>query len=258
MPPIINIGPAPLGYQIELYSNSHGIVPTDLSNSTSWFRADLGITLNGSTVASWADNSRAAICPTLEQSDDSLQPTYIASGINSLPDIQFHDVTNSYLYGSTDLLGTTGITLFVTFKTSNSGTEFIWGMQYNDYHYSIFMNPDASHPGQVSFFNGNADFAMSPLTYNDNQPHVLIASYDSTSGDIKLYIDSTTPIATATGSGTIQNSVADKNSVGSSTGSAANDRYFTGHIPELGSYSRAITPSEVASLMTYLKDRAGI
>lgn len=231
-------------------------VPIDIPNATTWFRADLGMTLSGSDVSTWADQSMAGIAPTMTPLNAS--PQYEASGINGLPDLTFDGMTQS-LVGTSSILGTTAITLFGIFKTSSTTTQFIWGMQYNDYHYSIFINTDVGHPGQLFFFDGAAHSIISPASVADGLPHVFIATYDSGTGDMNLYIDNgITPVATGTGSGVIGNGVADLNAIGSSTGASANDRIFNGSIAEVGSYSVAIGSSDIIALMNYLKDRAGI
>jgi hypothetical protein len=231
--------------------------PSFIPSLTSWFRADLGMTLSGSDVVTWIDQSGAGIQPSLSPLIAS--PQYEASGINGLPDLTFVAASSQSLVGTNALLGTTGVTLFGIFRTTSAGVHCIWGMQYNAYHYAIFLNVNSVTAGQLWFYDGNADHVISPATYNDGAPHCFVSTYDSGSGDMKLYVDNgSTPVVTGTGSGTIQNTAGDLNAIGSSTGASANDRYFSGSIAEVGSYSAALASVNVAKLMSYLKTRAGI
>lgn len=224
-----------------------------------WFRADSGVTLNTTKVASYADKSGAGITPTFGQDDTSLQPTWTSSGINSLPDIVFGGGT--FLSGSSALYGTTGVTIFGIMKTTSIGTMFLWGMQYNQYHYALFMNSDGAHQGQLSFFpSDNLNVVPTPSTYHDGLPHCFVGTFDSNTGACALYVDNgVTPVTSIIGSPTlIGNGVQDKNAMGSSVGAVGNDRVFNGNIPEVGAYDNPLSAPDVASLMSYLRSRAGI
>jgi len=62
-----------------------------------WLDAALGVTLNGSNVSSWADQSGYGYDASQGTADN--QPLYVASGVNGLPSIRF-DGSNDYLGGS--------------------------------------------------------------------------------------------------------------------------------------------------------------
>src|SRR5882672_2605194 len=51
--------------------------PTEFANCEMWYRADLGVTLNGATVSAIADQSGHS--RTLSQATPSLQPTFTAT-----------------------------------------------------------------------------------------------------------------------------------------------------------------------------------
>lgn len=229
--------------------------PTALANLTSWFRADLGVTLNTTTVSAWADQSGAAICPSVSQGTGANQPTFVASGIGGNADISYGG--SHFLFGNSSLLATTAFTQFTIFKTSLSGTQFIFGMQFNDYHYSLFINVDSSHPGAITGLTNAAATVVSPSSYADGNPHAAILVYNGST--LSLYVDNaSSAVGSVAASGTITNAVGDLNSFGTSKGAAANDRLFTGNIPEGGTYSVAYSGAQLAGLMGYLKKRAGI
>lgn len=64
-----------------------------------WLRADLGVTLNGATVSAWANQADAAFLASVAQAVAANQPTFRASGINGLPDLDF-DGANDLLTGA--------------------------------------------------------------------------------------------------------------------------------------------------------------
>lgn len=68
--------------------------PLALSNLAAWYRADRGITLNGSTVSAWADQSGNG--RHLSQGTAANQPTFTASGIGGQPSLTF-DGTNDHV-----------------------------------------------------------------------------------------------------------------------------------------------------------------
>ena len=77
--------------------------PTSLPNLKAWFRADLGITLNGSTVSAWNDQSGTGDSnKNLTQGTAANQPTYVSSdsSYNNMPTVSF-DGTNDYLFTGT-------------------------------------------------------------------------------------------------------------------------------------------------------------
>ncbi|HVX65406.1 MAG TPA: hypothetical protein VHA11_02325, partial [Bryobacteraceae bacterium] len=67
-------------------------VPTQ--NLKLWLKADTGVTLNGTTVSKWADQSGNATDAT--QTNASLQPVLQTNAVNGRPALQFNG-TNQYL-----------------------------------------------------------------------------------------------------------------------------------------------------------------
>lgn len=92
-----------------------------------WWRADAGVTLNGSTVSSWADQSGNG--KTLSQATAARQPTYDATGLNGFPCITFDGVDDvlsvSHL---TELDGVTGMVFAAAVEPTNR-TAY-WALAY--------------------------------------------------------------------------------------------------------------------------------
>lgn len=86
-----------------------------------WLKADQGVTLNGSTVSKWADqsgNSNDAF-----EVDEDRQPLLVRDGLNGKPTIRFD--------GFNDKLGLTGskrmsqISLFIVFKIDSGALDYV-------------------------------------------------------------------------------------------------------------------------------------
>lgn len=95
--------------------------PTKLSNLTLWLRADLGITLNGSNVSQWDDQSPNNIHFT--QGTAINQPAYYATGgKNSTATLRFNGLSAQKLVASSSVLsGLTAYTMFVSAKHTADG-----------------------------------------------------------------------------------------------------------------------------------------
>lgn len=93
--------------------------PRTLPGLNLWLRGDLGITLNGSTVSAWADQSGNAA--NASQGTAGNQPTYFASGgANNLPYIKQTDTT-SYMTGAISNFGAGTTTLLVVCDYQSNG-----------------------------------------------------------------------------------------------------------------------------------------
>jgi len=91
--------------------NIRGVLfsPASLSGLSLWLKADAGVTLSGSNVTSWADQSGNGNNATPLEGLDS--PTYQANSINSKPSIYFDF---SFLQIPTNSIGNSGnISIFI-------------------------------------------------------------------------------------------------------------------------------------------------
>jgi hypothetical protein len=79
-----------------------------------WVRGDVGITLSGSSVTQWTDQSTYALNPV--QTGTTIRPTFSLGAINSLPSVVFNGTTQ-YLQmpsGFSDL--SSGVSVFAVVK----------------------------------------------------------------------------------------------------------------------------------------------
>jgi hypothetical protein len=257
--PFPGVGPLIVGRG----SGGSPFTPPSLSGCDAWFRADLGRTMSGSEITSIADQSGALLLPSLDRI--STGPTYLASGINGLPDIQWDAGSSTTLAASSlplIVLGTTAITLFAIFQTSNSAAGRLWGMQYNAFHYLLAVNYSGGFgDGIVSYLTEDASEARSDTPLTDGTPHVAIACWSQSDNTARLYIDGTTPaLITAASVGPIAPLAGDVNAAGAGSDGVSVFQTYTGQMPEWGAYDRALdaVPADLAALVGYLKGRAGL
>lgn len=98
---------------------TNGFNPIALGNLKAWYKADAGVTLNGSTVSAWADQSGNGY--NLSQATAANQPTFVSNSQNGLPAIQF-DGTNDILSIATGSNITVGndVTFYIAWKKTTA------------------------------------------------------------------------------------------------------------------------------------------
>lgn len=228
------------------------VLPSSMAGLNSWFRADSNVTFNGSKVASIGDKSGAGVLPSLSASG-AQQPTFLPSGIGGLPDIQWSSVTG--LVGSSALLGTTGVSLFAIIQTTDATADrIVWGMRYALFHYSFDLNRTSN---LLSYTTFNSTIAYSAAAINDGAPHFVVSTWSTSDNTARLYVDGALQ-STVTSASVITNPATDYNAAGcGSIGPGTIVGSYTGQMPEWGSFSRALTAAEVATLTTYGKNQIG-
>lgn len=114
-----------LGANLVMGEGGSGFTPGSISNLGLWLDAALGITLNGSDVSAWADQSGNGNHAT--QATGSRQPAYNATGApNSLPSLDFTTADRHMLSCTTNLLGgLTGFSFFIVLKRPSTVTNTI-------------------------------------------------------------------------------------------------------------------------------------
>lgn len=93
--------------------------PKKLSGLVIWLKADAGITLNGSNVSDWADQSVNG--NNLTQAGATKQPAFVASGINGKASVR-GDGSNDVLASSGNVWPTTSLSLFAVLATRAGST----------------------------------------------------------------------------------------------------------------------------------------
>ena len=116
------------------YWRNQGALPfsaSTVSNLRAWYKADVGITLNVTTVSQWNDQSGGGnhLIGT-----STAQPLYVASSLNGLPTILFDGINDSLRMAS-PITGFTNVTYFIVIKRNSSALGVSIGGDANNYHY---------------------------------------------------------------------------------------------------------------------------
>ena len=125
--------------------------PIALGNLKAWYKADSGVTLNGSTVSQWNDNS--GYNNHLKQSTATNQPTFVANAKNGLPSLSF-DGSNDVLACDASVTGLEYMTFYIVMKRANNNSHAILTNGASTYQYLQYGN---------SFYIGNNSKSV-PMT----------------------------------------------------------------------------------------------
>ena len=247
-------------------SSGSAFTPASLAGLTSWFRADLGHApvSDGTELSSLLDQSGAGVLPSIATFGANHGPTFVASGINGKPDMDWSSGASTVLAGSspTAILGTTGVTLFAVVRTTNTAAGRIYGMQYNAFHYLLAVNYSGGlGDGIASYLTADFTEARSDAPINDGNPHVVIGCWSTSDNTGRIYVDG--PVAAATTAASATQPApggGDVNAAGAGSDGASVFQTYTGRLPEFGSYLRALdgVPADLAALLGYLKAEYGV
>jgi len=247
--------------------------PRSLANLTTWLRSDAGITLNGSSVSSWADQSGNGNNAT--QSNAGSQPSFVQNIIGGRPVVRFTGTGNSgaalfrYTGGQFMTFGTAlgkpaNFSFFCVFNTddvsrqqdvfgsSDSGgtNGAIWGQcrirtsGSGDLGYSFSDGTNLS-TGRADSIVSNSTFQVHSQVYTSGQTKVEFRKNKTDQ------TETTTATASAANSGT---------AFGFSLGrpGEVNAVYFNGDIAEFIMYSRALDANAILRVETYLSRKYNI
>ncbi|MCK5788650.1 MAG: hypothetical protein KAH32_06615, partial [Chlamydiia bacterium] len=170
---------------INIYSQTG---PAGVGSSTSnilWNRSeDLSALANGDRISTWADNSGNSNA--LTQSDNLYKPQYVTNVQNGFPAVRFNQSNNRLVKTSFTDFPTTEITVFMVNKNngeSNDGLFSYASTSANTGNDFLLFN---SSSVQV-FIDGVSSNSLESI--NNNNWHILDASWESTAGRIELWKD---------------------------------------------------------------------
>lgn len=210
-----------------------------------WLRADLGVTLNGSTVSAWADqsgNSRTA-----SQGTGGRQPTYVASvaDLGGQPAFLYSAAAQTYLSTAAGAVVAQPTTLLAVARSGTLAANMI-----------VLDGPVGGTRRQLAGINASNQhnaFAGATLnsstTWANNAAHIVMVEFNGSSSAI--YRNSaTTTIASGNAGAVSFEGVA----IGSANSGGQN---WTGHIAEVIAVSGASANIRRA-LMQYASTRYAI
>lgn len=233
--------------RVDATSRDDGSIPLTISGLYAWYRSDLGITLNGSTVSAWADQSGSG--RHLTQATGSKQPTYNStdSQYNNKPSLTFTAASQTVLTNSS--FTWTTFTVFLVCKVTAAGYYFIRGTTPNiDAYYST---------GSPEMFCRRTGPLTSSKVFTVSQasstPKTYMATMDGTHAG---HIFKANASAVTTTDGSTGNPGSASSGSGSFRLFSDNSGDFSsGTIAELIIYTPSISASDITTLENYLRSR---
>jgi hypothetical protein len=235
----------PIGLGIKQRFGVGGFNPIQLSGNVFLLDANLGITLNGSNVSAWADQSGTGDAnKNLAQATGGLQPPYVAS------DAAFNGQAAVGNFGGTTILPPVGNwstgppstgTLFIVMRTGGAGLEIAF-QNNGANNYEFYQN--SSTTNLHWFQSGDAGVTVA----NMNNTHVYCI--DMNGNSTQLYQDNITTSAGTLAAGSVS-------PTGITVGGHAGG-FFVGKIPYMLINSTRLGAGQRGQTMNYLGTRYGV
>jgi len=229
--------------------------PRNLLGCVTWLRSDLGITLNGSTVSTWA-NQVSGVSANASQSTAGKQPTYATGGLGGQPKLTF--AAGQAFTWALDLAGAKSV-MFVLKMTSEPHTGFsvasIKGstgplfteviVDLSGYKYVTFAD-------DIGSFNSSGHDDVLGTTSGHVLLHTYSGSAPSSQSSYGAALDGA--VKTVVASGAISRGGTDLGSIGGRLDASQNGAFlFNGDLYEIIVYNRVLSSQEQIDLFGYAK-----
>jgi len=225
-----------------------GFIPSRLPGCMLWLRADLGVTLNGATVSSWADQSGNGV--TVTQGTTSKQPTFnagTAGVLNGLPTLQFAQGSLQILSSPVNYTNGGAASIFSAVAPvagSFFNTRIFETLNSNGYYLGM---GNAGGPNWRAIINGTFGTGAG-TTANGN----YLVSLNFTGAVGALYQNGT---QVASDGYTSPPSTSNPYTIGGFLGGSTTTDFWNGHIAEVAFFKRVLTTTEVLAMHRYLGAR---
>lgn len=230
-------------------------MPTQIAGNILWLRADLGITLNGSNVSAWADQSSSDADYT--QGTAANQPAYITDGWSGQPVVRF-DGTNDFLAATVGETERSAYHAFfaVSYDVANAARPI-----FSTRHITPPAGGTNTYFGQAAVTGGKQQFfqdtavpanLQGSTTLVNGQRFVAEFSCAGSGAGRALRKDGATD---ASDSATTTNTKLPAGQLGKDNPNAS---FHDGDLAEVIMYSRVLSAAEAATVRQYLGARYGI
>lgn len=262
-----------MGFSIPVaaLNSSRGISnPLGLSGCICWLRSDLGVTLSGSNVVTWANQAPGSSANAIAPSPfiNATGPLVGAGGLNGRNYLSFNGTSHAFtwnlsyvgaqtiafIFRSTDetAASVSGISFYTMFGTS-SGVNYTSELTELNFSGYTIVNLIAVQP----------IFSFAPITvgYGSGIPffgsagHSLISTYNNTgnASPSNYNIFDNSASRSLTTSGAYDRTATSVGSIGARYDSSAGaSAFFTGELYEIIVYNRVLSGPEQSMLNTYI------
>lgn len=231
------------------------ITPSTLSGRIGDWRADTGLTLSGSAVTGWADQSASA--KNLAQATGSKQPAYAATGLNGKPTVTFTRANSQSLAAASALwTGDQAFTSFVvaTLSDTSRSAYFSIGATGAHNYLTLALNYNASTQAGLNT-NGSFAYHTAGVRVAASASDVMLVSHTK-----EASTDLSTALCYKKGVKKVLNSslagtatvTAGSTNIGENIGSTGTGYAFGGSISHVLIYSRVLTDIERQGIEAYL------
>ena len=216
-----------------------------------WLKADAGVTLSGSNVTVWADQSGNGQNATAVV---SYRPTFVSTDaqFNNKPSILFDGVGNSFVIPSINFNINTNNSIFVAFRVSNGATgTFLTQGGAGNYFIGIAdnaLNISDSNTVAILLAGLASDNTKNIVSATNNNYSFTLYQNGSQVGDTTVYnefINDGTEMLIGGDTGTVNRGQADS-------------YWLNGKMAEIIVYNRAVTTPERQQVEAYLNIKYAI
>jgi hypothetical protein len=215
-----------------------------------WLRADRGLTLNGSTVSAWADQSSNNLNAT--QSTAANQPTFVSSNptLNGLSSLRF-DGTNDLLNGGLiPRFGNNSLSVFAVTSGGNQNTTNATMLSSGTATAGWWLTRRAS-AGRIGVLNNNNTLQGATTSLPAAGYNFRLFGYNKVFGTSALLKVNGNNEISSTTAAAINGFTNANYQVGA--GSGAN--FLNGDIAEVMVFTKTLSPEEQAGIEKYLMDK---
>lgn len=227
--------------------------PADLSGLSLWLKSDAGVTLSGSDVTAWADQSGNG---NNASSSIGTRPTFVSNILNAKPVLRFDGAGQKMAL--TASIGGTEYSIFIVCKNNDNtdGSMFLWSTDENFGKYIASITSEAYNASAVN------KFILSESDAGGGEGDSIIA-WSSTAVNNNYFIGT----ATQNGGGkAYSNGSGGTDSLGTFIASNTFDLIggygfgyeLDGDVAEIISYNRAVTTVERQQVEAYLNTKYAI
>jgi hypothetical protein len=234
--------------------------PADVPGLSLWLKADAGVTLSGSNVTAWADQSENGNNASVENSGE--KPTFVSSFLNGKPAIQFDGQTQLLNIDGSESLDFINTSIFIVLKRTGNGS----GNEVTFMKNGSALEDSGAYWQTAKLNGANSNFAVanggsydrnSGISIGDGVARIMDFTFDGT--DFNIYVNGSQTATYNEPTGNIETTTGPLQ-IGGYNKSFNNPggELFNGQIAEIIMYNSAVTETERQQVEAYLNAKYAI